>query len=249
MPNTQATAWAALAAGQALAILGLTVRSHVVRRAVILPIAVSVLVYVAFVGALEPNTPHNRIRINCVALNALLRSFDLLFCSKDPQADFVFDEDAKDKTKPPVAERSFFDRFNWACRLFFSLRGGGWNWRVTGTPPSSPYPSKAVFVGRALLQLFASYFMLEVLEYVVRLRGARNTLQGPWVLMHGILVYASLDIPYQVGNVVWVATGIGNTDECPPLYGSVLEAKTVAAFWGRYWHQCFRRVRTINFFS
>jgi hypothetical protein len=243
MSITQAVALtcAELAAGQALVIFGLTVKSHVVRRAVILPIALSILLHVAFVGALTPSSPANRIRINCTALNCFMRAFDLLCWTKDPQAEFVFDEDKKEKK--PVAERRFFERFNWAFRLFFSLRGGGWNWRVPGTPPSRPYPSKALFLGQKLIHFFMSYFWVEVFEYVVRVRGPRNTLHAPWVLIHGMLVYLSLDIPYQLGSILWVITGIGSTDECPPLYGSVLEANTVSRFWGKYWHQCFRRVR------
>ncbi|KAM0804237.1 membrane bound O-acyl transferase family-domain-containing protein, partial [Usnea florida] len=40
--------------------------------------------------------------------------------------------------------------------------------------------------------------------------------------------------------ILSVLSGLSAPSNCPPLYGSILEAYTIRNFWGTTWHQCLR---------
>jgi hypothetical protein len=234
--------WIALIMAQVLLILGLTNTSRLMRQLVFLPIIVFLSLKVGFVDVASQELPHNRIRVTCAALTNFLRALELLLCSNEPHEDYIRDCDSPaDKTS--VASRNFGERLRWAIHLFFSQRGGGWKWRVTGTPPSPAYRSRWAFISGSFARCMTCYFVMELFAYLLDRYGPANTIQGPLALTHGIFVYCSLVILFEPAAIIWVLAGIGNMDECPPLYGAVWEAKTLRGFWGRAWHQCFRQVR------
>src|ERR1700722_12145333 len=161
-----ANPWMLMGAGILLTILGLACTSLTIRRAVFFPIIVSIFLHVGFVCAFAEELPHNRIRLTSASLFFLLRIIELFVFCNDPYATYVRDSDVTDEQ--PKAAQNFGRRFMWSLRLLFTARGGGWNWRVPGTPPSREYHSKLIFARDYFAKFLASNFLMELMEYTIR---------------------------------------------------------------------------------
>lgn len=224
-------------------ILGLSTRSTFLRHYLFLPICLVLFIRITFVDAQTGITALDRLRPSAAALSGVLRALELLLCSGDPQKQFVRDRDVQTAGAAyDISEQPLGTRMRWAAALCFSQRGAGWNWRVAGTPPArSPRPT-SVFVLQCALRYAANYLVLEALSLVFELLTSPGTLRGPLVLLHGIMVYTSLHTVYEPGCVLWVLAGMGGMEECVPLFGRMRDGWTLRGFWGRTWHQFFRRV-------
>ena len=58
----------------------------------------------------------------------------------------------------------------------------------------------------------------------------------------GLVVYFTANIPYPLFAALTVATGIYEPYDWPPLMGKLRDVVTVRDLWGKFWHQCLRRV-------
>jgi hypothetical protein len=109
------------------------------------------------------------------------------------------------------------------------------------------------FLFRTFLRIIGSYIALD-LSYVAM--GMFTYIQAPvrtpffelpihhqviltW--LHQLGAFAVINLPYQVGAFVAVATGFQSPDDWPPLFGNLSDANTVGKAWGRTWHQLLRR--------
>lgn len=51
-----------------------------------------------------------------------------------------------------------------------------------------------------------------------------------------------LDSTYRIFAIIAVSLGLSAPESNPPCFGSLADAYSVRQFWGKYWHQMFRKV-------
>lgn len=228
---------ALIASTNALIILGLSLNSRQLTLFVFLPLSIFLCAQIG-INSMDEAMPLERLRPMNAAASLLLRVLELLLCTHDPQLELRRDSDGK----ADISSQPFGKRIKWAAALCFTMRGAGWNWRVRGTPLSTEYASRGAFVLHTLVRILVECLVLEAITIIFARVGLTNTVYGPFIILHAMVVYLGMSIPYEMGNVVWVATGIGSVEECPPLFGSLQYSRSLRGFWGKTWHQSFRQV-------
>jgi len=61
-----------------------------------------------------------------------------------------------------------------------------------------------------------------------------------WVA--GLQSYYSMNMQYPILAALTVATGLYQSQDWPPFMGKLRDVFTVRDLWGKFWHQCWRRV-------
>ncbi|KAJ7430934.1 membrane bound O-acyl transferase family-domain-containing protein [Mycena galericulata] len=154
-----------------------------------------------------------------------------------------------------IENTSLLRRLQWGLHLFLSPRGVGWTHALKHfLPPSGKRTSDAEFIRRRLWILVRSVLLLDVLNLYVRWNPAyRTSLRTVgWLELYAVsavcplTAYVILEIPHCVLSLTAVTLGLSAPHDWPPLFGRVGEASNVRNFWGKCWHQIFRRPLTAH---
>jgi len=177
----------------------------------------------------------------------------LLLC--DAQRDLRFMGQAK-----PISERPLGEKLVWALRLLSNPRGVGWNFEPTSHLPPRPPPSAREPRWRYVLKQvlwIAVYYPIRHTTSQWNLsnpRYGRNIVAAnidrnafPWwwrVTIWATIVdaYAMMTMIHCGVSAIAVACYISDAQDWPPLFASPLEAYTLRRYWGRMWHQLYRRI-------
>ncbi|KAH7048229.1 membrane bound O-acyl transferase family-domain-containing protein [Macrophomina phaseolina] len=146
-------------------------------------------------------------------------------------------------------------KLKWSADLWVQWRGVGWNWKVDNVPESSP--SSGCSPRFVLTQIFWVVVKIGAFQVLTRyafcpLYPAENTVQAFLSLplwqqnyisaMQLFLGTLSLDSTYRIFTIFAVGLGISKPEYNAPFFGSLADAYSVRQFWGKYWHQTFRKV-------
>ncbi|KAF8900297.1 membrane bound O-acyl transferase family-domain-containing protein [Gymnopilus junonius] len=177
----------------------------------------------------------------------------LLLC--DPQHDLRLIGQTK-----LISHETLIQRLWWALRLLASPRGVGWNFESTShlplRPPSSAREPKWKYVMKQVFWIVVYYPIWHMASYWNRSnpRYGRDIVASnidrtafPWwwrVTVWATIVdyYALMTIMQCAASSITVAFCISDAQEWPPLFASPLEAYTVRRYWGRMWHQLYRKI-------
>ncbi|KAL8293380.1 hypothetical protein RQP46_000081 [Phenoliferia psychrophenolica] len=141
----------------------------------------------------------------------------------------------------------------YATKLCVSMRGAGWRWEVRNTPPG-PRETRWGFIKSRVGRAASLYLVVDALStyqqrqpyfhrqipFSALSSGDRLLCGASAALIGG----AAIGLLYNLVVVVCVSSRLWTPEECPDLFGPVSESTTLSGFWGRTWHQSFRRVFT-----
>lgn len=185
-----------------------------------------------------------------------LLNFNLLVL-EDPYLEHVWATKAGDAEKRHGIFHSLSGRgkVRWCFDNAFSTRGIGWNWgmrKAQLSPAPPPGTSKPAFLRACSYRILLQYLVHDIASAVLLwlTHGGREALCELSLLRRSLGTAcwaasssAAMDIGYHVACMVGVATGLfwTRTEDAHPAIGAWTESYTLARFWGRTWHQNFRR--------
>ncbi|TIA87808.1 hypothetical protein E3P99_02932 [Wallemia hederae] len=230
-----------------------------VNRGLILPAIISVCVYIYRVS-LRLDTAGNRFSLPSTAIvdtlfsyaiaGFALRAVDALLFSGDPHKTFY----RVDQPHPP---RTFTQGLRYSLAFWFTFRGINWNWRSRKTPSWEEHggvPSNTRFIKQHLQSLAWRYLVLDGLWTFLHVTGffqyppilmndlpVLSPLRSVAGLAHGVLLWQVIDMTYSLFVVPCVLLRISSAKDCPPQFGKVQDATTLAAYWATLWHSNWKK--------
>ncbi|GAA6060129.1 hypothetical protein JCM10212_001426 [Sporobolomyces blumeae] len=143
-------------------------------------------------------------------------------------------------------------RLGWAIKVMTSLRGAGWSWQVRGVPPTrSPPPSRSTFVKSRLARVVYLYLSMDAVSTYMQTRPYfhRQVALVELSFVERVVNMASaclagglaMTILHNAVSAICVATTWWGPEECPDMIGDWKQATSLSGFWGKVWHQSFRR--------
>ncbi|GAA5873917.1 hypothetical protein JCM16303_002629 [Sporobolomyces ruberrimus] len=180
----------------------------------------------------------------------VLRAIDAFLLSQ-PSFELAF----KRSKRNPVPRPWTWKRLGWAIKFATTLRGAGWEWQVV---PKTSQPSSAGtktsrwrFIQRRLGKFVVLYLGLDCISTYMQSRpyfhrtASFATLSAGERLLNVLAAGASAGLAintlYQIVCILCVASQAWDPEECIDLFGSFRHAKNLRGFWGKTWHQSFRR--------
>ncbi len=164
-------------------------------------------------------------------------------------------DDAEDGEGPeslPPAQKIL-----WATELITISRGVGWNWQVGGTPPA-PTDGRRTFLVKRTMKVLAEYASVIATQSICKWLLTRSSLPDGFLtntalrflLWWGYFSITHMDMSFQEDllSIIFVGLGIGKRwsqpSAWPPAFGSAASAYSFRNFWGKWWHQSWRRILT-----
>ncbi|KAF8993355.1 membrane bound O-acyl transferase family-domain-containing protein [Cyathus striatus] len=217
---------------QALLFLGLLARSRITRFVIFIPILLT-SVYMFFY------TTGGKDSADVVTWTLIAAT---LFQASDA---LVINDVAKLRLvgqKRDTNELGLWERVKWAMQLLGSPRHVGWKHEPVWQ-----------FVTTRIVHCVGYYALSDVLHtymcYSPAFRRDGVSIAEGGILvrllntgLHAAHIWAFVSLVYTIGAVVAVATYLTEASEWPATFGKWSDAYTVRRFWGRTWHQTFRRV-------
>ncbi|KAH9848682.1 membrane bound O-acyl transferase family-domain-containing protein [Lenzites betulinus] len=157
----------------------------------------------------------------------------------------------------PLTERPLWMRFWHSLCIIFNPRLIGTNAQVSHVP--SPYKgTRTRYLLRCLRQLLVNLTIIDVLEsfifthihlydpsrsdeyFPTGVAGylARSACTAFWLIWS----YTTMQTTYILTAALAVSTHLWSPEDWPDIFGNLSDAYTVRRFWGRTWHQLFRRL-------
>lgn len=185
--------------------------------------------------------------------NLTARYFDRLYL-RVPEKTFhrLVDGEAEDPNKLPRLEKAL-----WALELLITMRGIGWNWRVSGIPPSWNSSRRRQFLQACVLKYVTMYTGLYLISVgsqmiLTDLQNVHNTaLRGTLVAITSNNIFLTIYVPLGWAAVIYSHFGIymlplqalcvglsvgprawQSPEAWPPNFGSISEAYRIRRFWG-----------------
>ncbi|KAK1623164.1 membrane bound O-acyl transferase family-domain-containing protein [Colletotrichum phormii] len=145
-----------------------------------------------------------------------------------------------------------------------------WNLRRVGTPllakntPPSPKQSRLRFISERLLTTTLAYLTLDLIvsspaPSVAMVGHPKQTLWNFHALSREDFVFRMIAtatfwisvallllIINNCAAILGVICGCYSPGDCPPLFGSFVDVKSIRQFWGAAWHQCLRVTLTTH---
>lgn len=169
----------------------------------------------------------------------VLKAIDAFLLSK-PSFELAF----KKRKDDPIPTPWSLKRLGWSIKVMTSLRGAGWEWQVAQKFGGSDL-SRTRMIKRRIKRSVLLYLSLDVVStymqsrpYFHRLASLVSLSRSEQVInMISACAAAGLaiNITYQILCIFCVASHIWEPRECPDLFGSVKDAKSLRGFWGRTW--------------
>ncbi|KIM45547.1 hypothetical protein M413DRAFT_442221 [Hebeloma cylindrosporum] len=180
----------------------------------------------------------------------------LLLCS-DVQEDIRFEGQ-----KEGMRSRPLMERMVWALRMNLNLRVIGTNVEPTSHVPPRPSitESRKTYILKQLawlaLYLPLRFATVEFNKWNPRFSREASVLsvardEFPWwwritILSSLVEVYLGMSTTYSVMSILSVGLNLSKPHDWPPPFASPLEAYTLRRYWGRMWHQFYRRFLTTH---
>lgn len=171
----------------------------------------------------------------------------------DVQNELRLQNDKRHISSAPLRER-----MSWGFRLMTTSRGIGWAHECTTRfPPKPQNISRWAFVVSKLLWA-GYYYILSDLEKIplqwnfavirgeVGMEGLTGLFARATFLVYLAEVYTGMNMAYNILAAVTVSVGLSEPRDWPAIFGYWSDAYTVGRFWGRFWHQNFRRFVTAH---
>ena len=184
-----------------------------------------------------------------------LKAFEWTFIIEKPIRRYQTPKEGEPlKERPLTLENIFLD----ATDLLFNHRGLGWSWSSEPFPRNpSPPPSLATQFFKLLVKITA----FDAAHYLVQLmRPSTYRLEGDTIfddtldtlprliqvscisLCGMVVIYASVDIMYQVCALVGQIFFGQSAAQWPRIANRPWMSTSVTEFWGKRWHQFFRHL-------
>ncbi|TDL26773.1 hypothetical protein BD410DRAFT_469200 [Rickenella mellea] len=180
--------------------------------------------------------------------STLLQASDVLLINNVDELRLV-------EQKTPTTDLSLVQRCKWVFRLLTSPRAIGWTHEPRHAfPPHPPANQRRLgFIAKQLLSAFAYFVILDtvhtwiILSPVFQRKGVDLQSDGyPMRLvntaLHAAHIWSYMSFGYTLASAAAVALRITEPSNWPAIYGRWSDAYTLRRFWGRTWHQVFRRV-------
>ncbi|KAE8330374.1 membrane bound O-acyl transferase family-domain-containing protein [Aspergillus sergii] len=190
------------------------------------------------------------------AATIFLHSVQLLYILKADVTDLTHIQRLR---KHPVSQ------FGIALLLASDPRAIGTRWEPKNLPALAPCfrssdSPRPLFLLRNTVIFLWKYLVLDVIVtlfgsekshgyryYQHDLHFILNPFSTDWItrvaaslLMWPIMLRLTLDIQYTAISLILVGTGVCETGNWPPFFGSISDAYTIRKFWNTYWHQLLR---------
>nr|QGV56753.1 Jtm02 [Epichloe sp. LpTG-3]QGV56754.1 Jtm02 [Epichloe sp. LpTG-4]UUW39087.1 IdtA [Epichloe sp. LpTG-3]UUW39105.1 IdtA [Epichloe sp. LpTG-3] len=177
----------------------------------------------------------------------------MLVIERDIYADYY---ELDDKEKTPVRYRSLssWGKWEWCLAHCFSARGIGFSWAIPHLPEAMPsnttirdyLRASALNLGWLYLVQDLGRSLLSADLFAHEGVGASDTKGGArflTVYSLGIGALLNIDMPYRAVCAMGMASGCFWTrpHHNRPAVGRWRDAWTLRRFWGRVWHQTFRK--------
>lgn len=147
--------------------------------------------------------------------------------------------------KEPAHRLPLVGRIKWAIKLNANVRGTTWSHGPKHALPSppSPYPTRTTFIIQQIGALALDLVCYEVFITYVK-NSPSFAKDGPSFAEGGIVLRimnvlalalagsASIRTAHRMLRILCLCTGIAEPEDCPPLFGDVLDAYTLRNFWG-----------------
>ncbi|THH19422.1 hypothetical protein EW146_g1769 [Bondarzewia mesenterica] len=143
-------------------------------------------------------------------------------------------------------------RAYWAFCLNHSVRAIGWTHQVNNVPPH-PREPRWLFVRSRLIRTVCNFLVADVANtYILHMAGTdinswqtyalpvRCSTITAWIC----LTCGTLNAQYYSLSAMSVGLGMSLPRDWPDLFGKWTDAYTLRKFWGKVWHQNFRRLFT-----
>ncbi|KAF8876323.1 membrane bound O-acyl transferase family-domain-containing protein [Infundibulicybe gibba] len=171
-------------------------------------------------------------------------------------SDFILLADAQSTLRQhnqsqPASQMTVARRSRWALDLILNLRGVGWSFESPHLNHSTLQRWEYV---RSQISRLAMYFLLNDLvcfhNHHSRVfspqsrepMGSRGVIWQAWnVFTFWAMVSTSLLTYHTFMSIIAVASGLSQPGDWPEFFGHWLKTDSVRSFWGRTWHQVFRR--------
>jgi len=163
------------------------------------------------------------------------------------------------------AESSVIHGVLWdTLELLSNMRGFGWDWGQGWQfpPETRPISSKAAFLGPTLLSAIVHFLIFDVLLNTAQSfspstfgsptggtifdpslstfpRYAQSTFIS---LLFGIILYTTVQLPYDVFTIIGVLIFRQHPTRWPPIFGSPWRSTSLAMLWSKRWHQMLRSI-------
>nr|P0DO28.1 RecName: Full=Acetyltransferase eriL; AltName: Full=Erinacine biosynthesis cluster protein L [Hericium erinaceus]BBN60753.1 putative acetyltransferase [Hericium erinaceus] len=157
--------------------------------------------------------------------------------------------------KTPTNELSLWQRIKWAGRLMSAPRAVGFTHESRHVFPPHPPANEPrwTFIKRQSLTTLFYFVVLDLVHTFIVLspvfqRDGVSLTSVDWPMrflytaLHAAHLWSYMSFGYSAASVVLVALGVSDSDQWPAIYGDWSNAYTIRRFWGRVWHQVFRRI-------
>lgn len=115
-------------------------------------------------------------------------------------------------------------------------------------------PTRTQFVAMHVQNLAWRYLLMDSLETFLRSAGfltyppllmnelsLLSPLRNAAGLAHGVLLWQVIDMNYSLFVIPCVILRISDVEDCPPQFGRVGDATTLAAYWATLWHSNWKK--------
>ncbi|GAA5960846.1 hypothetical protein JCM3765_000839 [Sporobolomyces pararoseus] len=182
----------------------------------------------------------------------VLRAIDAFLLST-PSFELAFKRSKKDQVLEPWTLK----RLGWTVKWIATMRGAGWVWQIVpekssaGGGNAKTKMTRWQYLRSRFKKLSLTYLTLDATSTYMQSRPyfhravSFSNLSRTESLVNSIAACASaalaLNTSYQILCLVCVSSRLWAPEECIDLFGDWRDSKSLAGFWGKTWHQSFRR--------
>lgn len=213
-----------------------------INRSIILPLIILVCVYIYRTCCMHiEDSPGHRFGMPSHAIGLTLRAIDTLLFSGDPHKTLF-------RTSSPTPPRTFTERLKYSIAFWSTFRGINWNWESRKTP-KAVNTTKMNFLTAHMTNIIWRYLLMDSIDAFLRTAGFFTVpprLMGEMSLgtplrhlaglAHGVHLWQLIEMSYSSMVIPCVLLNLSTTKECPPQFGSISQATTIATYWSTLWH-------------
>jgi hypothetical protein len=209
-------------------------------------------IFFAFWHFIPPSDAPSDFFFVCVGVESILRSLSLHLLANPWKTFYRLNQ-------PSFDQLSLYGKINWAVNIFFHTRGIGWSWQLPYLPPTLPYKTRISYTFYAVRRLLLAFLLADLARsyqalYIpwIATTGNSGIRLGELPFLQKAMAFATCSVnaialqlmPYECICLVFMLCGADLESFNRPTLGEWREAYTIKRFWGRFWHQNLRWVRS-----